>query len=220
MLSPDRLKIAPSVLSADFSDLRTELQRIEQGGADWVHLDVMDGRFVPNITFGAPVIAKLRQHSNLPFDAHLMIVEPEKYVTDFVKAGCNLISVHAEACPHLHRVLGQIREAGVHAGVVLNPHTPVSMIEHVLDLTDLVLLMSVNPGFGGQKFIPSVVPKLRQVTELLRAAGRLGQVEVQVDGGVTPETAPLCREAGATCLVAGSAVFGQPDVAHAIAALR
>lgn len=220
MIEPARLKIAPSMLASDFADLKGELARIEAGGADWVHLDVMDGHFVPNITFGAPVVARMRPHSNLPFDAHLMIEHPERYVADFVKAGCQLISVHVEACNHLHRVLGQIREAGVKAGVVLNPHTPAEQIQHVLDLCDLVLVMSVNPGFGGQRFIPAALVKMRRIREMLAQAGLAEQVEIQVDGGVDAATAPLCREAGATCLVAGTAVFGQPDYAGAIAALR
>jgi ribulose-phosphate 3-epimerase len=220
MIDPSRIKIAPSVLAADFADLAGELRRIEEAGADWVHLDVMDGHFVPNITFGPPVIAKLRSRSNLPFDAHLMIEHPERYVGDFAKAGCDLISVHAEACTHLHRVLGQIREAGVKSGVVLNPHTPENVIENVLDLVDMVLIMSVNPGFGGQKFIHGAVGKIARVKEMLTAAGRADQVEIQVDGGVDPITAPLCTGAGATCLVAGTAVFGKSDYAAAISELR
>jgi len=220
VIDPSRLKIAPSMLASDFSNLTGELASISQAGADWVYLDVMDGHFVPNITFGPPVIAKMRSRSTLPFDAHLMIENPERYIGDFIKAGCDLITVHVEACNHLHRVLAQIRESGVMSGVALNPHTPVDQIQHVLDLTDLVLIMTVNFGFGGQRFIHSGLGKMNAVRAMLVQAGLDGQVEIQVDGGVDPTSARKCVEAGATCLVAGSAIFGKSDYGEAIAGLR
>lgn len=216
------LLIAPSILSADFSRLGDEVRAIERAGADWVHVDVMDGRFVPNMTIGPLVVKALRPVTKLPLDTHLMIVEPERYVEAFAEAGADIITVHAEACTHLHRVLQQIRALGKRAGVSLNPHTPEDVLRYVLDLTDLVLVMSVNPGFGGQDFIPTVLPKLRALRAMIDASGR--PIHLQVDGGIKPGTARQVIEAGADVLVAGSAVFGTPqapkDYAQSIAALR
>jgi len=210
------MKIAPSILSADFAALGEAIARVEAGGADLLHVDVMDGRFVPNITIGPPVIESIRKRTRLPLDVHLMIVEPERYIETFVRAGADLVTVHAEACPHLHRTLHQIREAGAKAGVALNPSTPPEAIEWVLDSLDLILVMSVNPGFGGQSFIPSALAKLRQIKTLVGNR----PVEVSVDGGVNHDKAASLAQAGATTLVAGSAVFGSPDPAQAVKDLR
>jgi ribulose-phosphate 3-epimerase len=198
--------IAPSILSADFGRLADEVRAVEAAGADWIHVDVMDGRFVPNITIGPVVVAAVRRATRLPLDVHLMIVEPERYVDDFCKAGADRISVHVEASPHLHRTLQHLRGLGVGAGAVLNPHTPEDVLRHVLPDLDLVLVMSVNPGFGGQSFIPSALSKLRA----LRAAidERALDVKLEVDGGVAPATAGAVVAAGARVLVAGTAVFG------------
>lgn len=213
------VKIAPSILSADFAKLGEEIKEVERGGADWIHVDVMDGHFVPNITIGPLVVEAIRPVTKLPLDVHLMIEEPDRYIPQFAKSGADLISVHQEACRHLHRTIHLIKDQGVKAGVVLNPATPIVTIESLLDDVDLVLLMTVNPGFGGQKFIPSVLSKLRSLRQLLEQRG-LTHVELQVDGGVNPETARWCEQAGATVLVAGSAVFHQSDRAKAIAAIR
>ena len=216
MASP--IKIAPSILSADFGCLAAEVQAVERAGADWIHVDVMDGRFVPNITIGPVVVAAVRKATKLPIDVHLMIVEPERYVEDFAHAGADILSVHVETSNHLARTLQHIRSLGKKAGVVLNPHTPPDSVEYVLERTDLILVMSVNPGFGGQAFMPEVLPKLRAIRKMIDARGL--DIELEVDGGVAPGTAAKVVEAGARVLVAGSAIYGHPDYAASMAALR
>ena len=210
------MKIAPSILSADFAALADDIARVEAGGADQLHVDVMDGRFVPNITIGPVVVEAIRKRTRLPLDVHLMLVEPERYVPDFISAGADLVTVHAEACPHLQRSLAQIRDLGARAGVALNPATPPSVLQYVLDDLDLVLVMTVNPGFGGQKLIPAVVGKIREIRTMLgtRAA------DVSVDGGVKVDHVPTLVAHGASTLVAGSAIFAAPDPAAAIARMR
>ncbi len=199
----DRPLVSPSILSADFARLAEALRDLEDAQADWIHVDVMDGHFVPNLTIGPPVIESLRHYSKLPFDVHLMIEKPERYLADFKAAGADVITVHAEACPHLNRTLHQIKELGALAGVSLNPSTPLVVLEEVLDIVDLVLIMSVSPGFGGQSFIPSTLDKLRRLKAMV--AGR--NIFIEVDGGVSPKNAQAIRDAGAQVLVAGSAVF-------------
>jgi ribulose-phosphate 3-epimerase len=214
-----RVKVAPSILSADFGRLAEEVRAVEAAGADYIHVDVMDGRFVPNITIGPVVVEAVRKATKLPLDVHLMIVEPEKYIDDFVKAGASIVTVHVEACPHLNRTLHQIRDAGAKPSVVLNPSTSLSAIEEVLPFVDQVLVMSVNPGFGGQSFISTSVDKVRRLKQQLDAR-KLGNVDIEVDGGINAETAKLVVAAGATVLVAGSSVFHSGDYRAAIAALR
>lgn len=213
------IMVCPSILSADFAHLAEEIQDVAAKGADCIHLDLMDGHFVPNLTFGVPVVAALRSCTNLPFDAHLMVEHPETYVDGLAKAGVQYVTVHQEACVHLDRVLQQIREAGMKCGVALNPATPVSTLECVASQVDMILIMSVNPGFGGQKFIPYALTKIRQANELLAASGNTDAV-IEVDGGVNTKTVQAVKNAGATFLVAGSAVFGAADRKEAIASLH
>ncbi|WP_088041262.1 ribulose-phosphate 3-epimerase [Bacillus sp. EAC] len=212
------VKIAPSILSANFAKLGEEIIDVERGGADYIHIDVMDGHFVPNITIGPLIVEAIRPITKLTLDVHLMIEKPDQYIEQFVKAGADIITVHVEACTHLHRTIQNIKSFGIKAGVVLNPATPVSTIEHIIDDIDMVLLMTVNPGFGGQKFIHSVVPKIKQVANMI--SERNLSVEIEIDGGVDERTAILCKEAGATVLVAGSAIYNKEDRKEAIAKIR
>jgi len=212
------IRIAPSLLAADFARLGEEVRAIEAAGADWLHLDIMDGHFVPNISFGPGLVKALRRHSAMPFDVHLMIAPADPYLAAFAEAGADVISLHPEAGPHLHRSLQTIRALGKKAGVVLNPATPIECLSHVLDLTDLILVMSVNPGFGGQSFLAGQLPKIAALRRMITESGR--DIALQVDGGVTLQTAPQCIAAGADVLVAGTAVFGAADYAQAIAGLR
>ncbi|MFC0473128.1 ribulose-phosphate 3-epimerase [Halalkalibacter kiskunsagensis] len=212
------IKIAPSILSADFAKLGEEIKDVELGGADYIHVDVMDGHFVPNITIGPLVVEAIRPITDLPLDVHLMIENPDAYIPQFAKAGADIISVHVEACPHLHRTIHLIKEQGVKPGIVLNPGTPVDVIEPIIGDVDLVLLMTVNPGFGGQRFIESVLAKIEKVAKMIQERGL--NVEIEVDGGVNAETAKRCVEAGANVLVAGSAIYSQESRANAILEIR
>jgi ribulose-phosphate 3-epimerase len=217
-MSRNSPRIAPSILSADFARLGEELRAVEEAGADWIHVDVMDGHFVPNMTIGPVVVEAVKRSTKLPLDVHLMIEQPERYVEDFVRAGAATVGVQVETCPHLHRNIGQIHDAGARASVVLNPATPASAVELVLGDVDQVLVMTVNPGFGGQKFIESMLPKIAQLRRWIDERGL--DVALEVDGGVAPETIGRAAEAGADVFVAGTAVFGAADYAEAIASLR
>jgi ribulose-phosphate 3-epimerase len=216
--SPRPLIVAPSLLAADFACLKDEVAAVERAGADWLHLDVMDGHFVPNITFGPPLLKSLRKHTGMPFDVHLMIAPADPYLADFAAAGADHIHIHPEAGPHVHRSLQAIRALGKLAGVVLNPGTPVEAVSCVLELVDVVMVMTVNPGFGGQAFLPSMLSKIATIRAMIDATGR--DIRLEIDGGVAPGTARQVIEAGADTLVAGTAVFGAKDYTAAIAALR
>ena len=211
-------KISPSILSADFCRLGEEVRALEKAGADYIHVDVMDGHFVPNLTLGPAIVKAVRRCTSLPLDVHLMIERPDDFLSDFAKAGANILTVHVEAVIHLHRTLSEIKKEGMRAGVSLNPSTPVCLIEPALDYADLVLVMSVNPGFGGQELIPEVLPKIKEIRRLITRNGR--PVELEVDGGITVDNIGAVADAGADVFVSGSGIFGTPDYAKTIAAMR
>ena len=212
------IKIAPSILAADFAKLGQEVKAVEAAGAELIHIDVMDGHFVPNISFGAIALEAIRPLSTLPMDVHLMIENPDQYIEQFAKAGADYITVHVEACRHLHRTIQLIRSYGVKPGVVLNPHTPIETIQHVLEDVDMVLFMTVNPGFGGQKFIESVVPKVAALSKIIKERGL--DIAIEIDGGINAETIVPCAKAGATIFVAGSAIYGKEDRAQALQEIK
>lgn len=215
------IQISPSVLPADFSKLGDEVRALEEAGVDLIQWDVMDGQFVPNLTFGPDVIASARKHTSLPFEAHLMVLTPDVMAARYVEAGCSRLIVHAEACTHLHRTCENIRSMGATAAVALNPHTPASVVEHVLDLIDMVLVMTVNPGFGGQAYIQTMEPKIREVRDMITARGLGDKVNVEVDGGIGPSTIAGAAAAGANVLIAGSALYRDPEgLKHAVDDLR
>jgi ribulose-phosphate 3-epimerase len=218
MAKPSTTLVAPSILSADFGYLADEVRRIEEGGGDWVHLDIMDGVFVPNLTFGPPMVSSLRRHSRLPFDTHLMIVQPEKYVSSFAEAGADIITIHYEATVHVHRVLTQIRKIGKKAGISIVPSTPAAMLAEILPELDLILVMTVNPGFGGQQLIPRTLKKVSKLAEMRENGGY--DYLIEVDGGINRETCKMCIDAGADVLVAGSAVFDSQNIEEEINALK
>jgi ribulose-phosphate 3-epimerase len=212
------MKISPSILSADFCRLGDEVRALEKAGADYIHVDVMDGHFVPNLTIGPAIVKAVRRGTSLPLDVHLMMERPDVFLSDFAKAGANILTVHVEAVTHLHRTLSEIKKYGMRAGVSLNPSTPVCLIEPALDYADLVLVMSVNPGFGGQELIPEVLPKIKEIRRLITRKGR--PVELEVDGGIKVDNIGAVADAGADVFVSGSGIFGMPDYAKTIAVMR